>query len=1315
MIVGEAHIIVRAITASVKPEIQRAFNGMDQIGGNAGKRLGQSFMKGFNSGTGSSPLANFFKNLSSATQSARETFDALIVASYSLGPALAQLIGGISALIGALGGLIGMAAAALPSLAALGGGLLALLQTALTLKLAFSGVAEAIQAGQKAKKADAANTKKQKKDLTSYIRALFDARLALRRLRVENARQEAEANARLKEAQADLLRQEQENAQKIVEAKQDIERAQLALNDAYEAGAESLQQLNFDAEDAALAEKRAALELDKARETLLRVQDLPPNSRQRKEAELAYAQADLNYRRAIDNNKDTAKAADEANAAGVDGTKEVLTAQQDLLQAQQKLADAERKQAEDNVEGLNKIAEAQQDLIDVIIKNGQEEEDAIRRVRRAREDLDKARKAGAAQAAAADTAYKQALSELSKEQQDFVRFMVDKFIPAIDDLKAAAGKEFFPKLITAMSTIKDRLFPALEPLLTSTGSKLGDIAIDIANRLTSPKALGQIEKIWKTNEYAIEGFGKVIGNVLSAALSLLQAMRPLIKRFVDWMVTASEKINNFFNPEAIKGNGKNEFDERQKQIKDFFKKSGDIMAAFGDIFGNLFKGLNNVIMGLMEPGSGGWMLLEYFKKITGQFATWTGTAEGKNKVADYFKKVAENAIAIMDATGPLLGIIGKMGTSPAIKEFADSIKDPEFIKAVQSIADKFMAAGPALAEFVKSAANFFDLTLSSGAIQTFWNTLTGIFDTLVKFFENPVVAKGFLIFAQLAATLIALRTAWRLLKIPMLAVLNPLAGIGGIVTGAVDHLKNLKKAGDAARDAVLAANASKQAAAKAAANSGDFVGMAKNLSAQQAIPKGGIIGALGPALSGLAGAALPILAITAAIAGLAAAFIAMWRESETFRNAIKKLIDGVMKKATEIFETLKKKLDEALKPLGGMKGTVDKLKAAFKWLGDILGEYVIPFIEGGLKNALDIIGAVFGTIIDTVGNVIEAVMGIIDAVKAGDWKGVFENIVKLITAPFTALGSNLIELVKNIFNNMIDAVKDVLGISSPSTVFIDIAKQIIMGLVNGFKALAKLLFDTFLKPFKDVFLWFTNTAIPWFKELPGKVYNAAKAIWDFLIKLIATAWLKVTGWWDTTGKTFFLNLPGKILGWGAKIWNFLGDKISSAWTAVTTFFGPDGTAAKFIRGLGSTIATWARGIWDGLFNGLKATWNKIADWWKANISSKTFEFPNPLKPWEKITIKVPPLPRLMAAGGTVLPTPGGTLARIAEAGRPERVEPLDPDGLSKRDKAMIKLLTGPAGGSPITMHIYPSEGMDERELAKMINRELAFQMRKGAA
>jgi hypothetical protein len=84
----------------------------------------------------------------------------------------------------------------------------------------------------------------------------------------------------------------------------------------------------------------------------------------------------------------------------------------------------------------------------------------------------------------------------------------------------------------------------------------------------------------------------------------------------------------------------------------------------------------------------------------------------------------------------------------------------------------------------------------------------------------------------------------------------------------------------------------------------------------------------------------------------------------------------------------------------------------------------------------------------------------------------------------------------------------------------------------------------------------------------------------------------------------------------------------------------------------------------------------------------------------------------MAEGGVVKPSRYGTLAVIGEAGRSERVEPLDPNGLSKRDKAMINMMSG-GGGGGVTINVHPTPGMDERQLAEMVSKKLAFQMRKG--
>jgi hypothetical protein len=237
-------------------------------------------------------------------------------------------------------------------------------------------------------------------------------------------------------------------------------------------------------------------------------------------------------------------------------------------------------------------------------------------------------------------------------------------------------------------------------------------------------------------------------------------------------------------------------------------------------------------------------------------------------------------------------------------------------------------------------------------------------------------------------------------------------------------------------------------------------------------------------------------------------------------------------------------------------------------------------------------------------------------------------------------------------------------------------------------------------------IWWDATGKKFFTDLPTNIYNLVKTLWDFWWKPLAIVWLKVTGWWDVTGKKFFTDLPGKVLAAAKGIWDFFNTALASAWKTVQS------TWTTITTTVGGWVTSWKKtlsGLWDGLFSGLKTAWGSVRDWWNKNVAGKGFEVGGGLIP--KVTLKIPPIP--LAEGGVVGARPGGTLARIGEAGRAERVEPLDKDGLSKRDRAIITLLSG-GGGGP-TFHIYPSQGMDERELAQIINRELAFSMRKGAA
>ena len=166
-------------------------------------------------------------------------------------------------------------------------------------------------------------------------------------------------------------------------------------------------------------------------------------------------------------------------------------------------------------------------------------------------------------------------------------------------------------------------------------------------------------------------------------------------------------------------------------------------------------------------------------------------------------------------------------------------------------------------------------------------------------------------------------------------------------------------------------------------------------------------------------------------------------------------------------------------------------------------------------------------------------------------------------------------------------------------------------------------------------------------------------------------------------KTIFSAIIGVFKSFIESIAKVFGYKVSWAWLT---------------DGLTGTVEFIAKAI------------NKISE-----FINKAINGFNKINPFKNVPT-IPPIaiPVKLAKGGVIPSTTGGVLATIGEAGRAERVEPLDPDGLSKRDKAMIQLLSGGAG-SGVTVNVYPSPGMDERELASIVSRQLALQFRTGAA
>ena len=168
---------------------------------------------------------------------------------------------------------------------------------------------------------------------------------------------------------------------------------------------------------------------------------------------------------------------------------------------------------------------------------------------------------------------------------------------------------------------------------------------------------------------------------------------------------------------------------------------------------------------------------------------------------------------------------------------------------------------------------------------------------------------------------------------------------------------------------------------------GTIVGLISKLS----LGLGGLSGIL-TALSG------PIGIIIAVIAALAAAFIALWNNSESFRNSM-----------TEIGSSIVSTFEEHIKP------TIDNIISI---VSQLFNDYLIPFV-GWLAQTLQ---PVFETVFTVIGNVVAtAFEGIAIAVQTVT--GIFDGLLKFITGVFTGDWQKAWEGVSQIFGSIFDGLK----------------------------------------------------------------------------------------------------------------------------------------------------------------------------------------------------------------------------------------------------------------------------------------------------
>lgn len=265
-------------------------------------------------------------------------------------------------------------------------------------------------------------------------------------------------------------------------------------------------------------------------------------------------------------------------------------------------------------------------------------------------------------------------------------------------------------------------------------------------------------------------------------------------------------------------------------------------------------------------------------------------------------------------------------------------------------------------------------------------------------------------------------------------------------------------------------------------------------------------------------------------------------------------------------------------------------------------------------------------------------------------------------------------LYDNLVMPIVNGVKEMFGIHSPSTVFMEIGQFLIEGLLNGISSLFGSVINLLVEMYEGitgVFVgigtWFTEkfesavTGIKsafssvgnWFGQRYNDITNVFDRVGSWFSDKFNEAWKNITNIFSLSGvRSFFDGVLNGIKNVFSSIPNWFRTKFNEAWTAVKNVFSSGGAVFSGIKdgilsGLKSVINTLIGGINTVIaipFNGINSALNKLR-----GISILGHE------PFSWLpTIAVPQIPKL--ATGTYATSP--MYAQIGEAGK-EAVVPLE--------------------------------------------------------
>ena len=572
---------------------------------------------------------------------------------------------------------------------------------------------------------------------------------------------------------------------------------------------------------------------------------------------------------------------------------------------------------------------------------------------------------------------------LNSAQEEFARYLVG-LKPLLDDLELDVSRALLPPIREAIDLLVKDLYPVLQRRLPAVAGQVGDALKSMVESIDYDQIdrifTGMLEPFEEGGRSNIQLFGDLLNNVLDIFLQITEATGPLLNDFLTFLVDKTNEWSTSLENSDLVG---------------YFEDAGAYAADLGEIIGNVFTGLGNLIGLTTGPGSAGEDMLTWMKDATGTFATMFSEDPEAGKT--FFKDAFANAQSVMSSIGALLQEILGLADNPNIKVAFDQLK--EGAPALGDMLGKMIDAGPSFATFLSTVTEIANQLTDDKQISAFFDTLNIGAEKFSEFLKTDGVKRILDNLGPLFATLSAIGVMFNVVQFAAQVALGYIIFFTDKVGGGLFNVKTML---------------------------GGLVGKEGFGKLSTLLKGGGVIG-------------LIILLISKAV------------EFYTKFSDFKEMVDNVFQGVKDSFSTLMESVGGLFDKLFG-EGDGSLLSALDPIIKFLL-EILIPILGVALENIMNILTFVVdlaSSVLDFVIPVIKDVADALGALFEGDLMGFFQKILEAFGTFFIGFMQFIVNGVIDLANLLIRTVNTMIG-GVTNGPFGDFMRDVLGVDLSGFK------------------------------------------------------------------------------------------------------------------------------------------------------------------------------------------------------------------------------------------------------------------------